>query len=548
MTIALRLGACAFIAALLHASDARGQSQAPAAADSGGATTLVATVADLAIDADHFREGVRRLLGKEREVGELSMDQRRKVLGALIDARLVALEAQRRGLGLRESVQAAVRDAERTAVNEVMYRREVEEKLQITPEDVREQYALWGAGEVVKPAHILVATREAADSVLAALDGGGDFGELARQRSTHGGSSLRHGSMGYLRRYLIPDRLREHIWDLPAGRVYPEPIHTIMGYHVVKVLGRGHQTLEQQEQAIRGFLGRKGRAILERDLHARLRVRYGYEWRGATVARLIRQGPTASADSVLARWQGGELTLAEYRQRASGPDVSSADASSMDTSRLHQVVDELSAEELIHLECRARRWDRLPEVGRRIEEARLQALGQALFESLGEGDPASEEEIRAFYDRHRSSYGGPDRLTVQEILVRDRATADSLHALIHEGADMADLARRHSIREETRQTGGIWEEVDKYGHASATVYRVAMAGEGLMEPVQLPTGNHSIIRVLAKEPGLPLELEEVEEAVRADLQTLAMDRLISGLRRQFRDRVSTDEQALGDLR
>ena len=48
------------------------------------------------------------------------------------------------------------------------------------------------------------------------------------------------------------------------------------------------------------------------------------------------------------------------------------------------------------------------------------------------------------------------KVHVQEILVADKATADSLHALLVAGADMADLARRHSIRAETRDAGGLW--------------------------------------------------------------------------------------------
>ena len=541
--VAARVGAYALAAVLVCVLGACGQNTAPETAPSRDASPVVATVGDLTIDAGDLRAGVERLMGDERELGDLSVAERRRVLGTLIDARLVALEAQRRGLQARASVRAQIHTAEREAVNEVMLQREVEERLAIGPEDVQEQYELWGSGEVVEPAHILVPTREAADSVLAVVEAGADFGELARQRSTHGGSSQRNGSMGSLRKFLIPDTIRERIWDLPAGAVYPEPIRTMMGFHVVKVLSRGHQSLEQQEKAIRGFLGRKRRAILKRDLFAHLQAKYGYEWRGDAVARLIREGPEAPVDAAVARWQGGELTVAGYRSRASGPD-----ASSTDTSRVHKIVDELAAEDLILLEGRNRGWDQLPEVRGRIEEVRLRSLGEALFQSVKESNAATEEEVRSFYESHRQSYRGPVRISVQEILVGDASTADSLYALILEGADMGELARRHSTREETRDAGGIWENVEQYGRGTATVYRLAAANEGLLKPVQLPTGGHSIIRVLSKEPGLPWPLQEVEEAVRGDLLTVAMDALISDLRRQHRSQVEVDEQALSQAR
>lgn len=557
----LRLGARVLVAALIagagnscQGSGPEPDSEAGSSADvaappastheapaGSSAEPLVATVGDYAVDAEHFRQGVLRLSGDEAKVADLSLGQRRQILGALIDLRLVALEADRRGLAQDSAVTIAVADAERAAVNDAMYRLEVEEQVEITPEDIREQYVLWGEGEVIEPAHILLATRGAADSVLAELASGADFAELARTRSIHGGSSVRGGSMGFLRKFLIPDRLRRHIWDLPAGALYPEPIPTMMGYHVVEIRRRGHQTMEQQEKAITGFLRRKRRAIAERDLHARLQGEYGYNYRAETVTRLVRQGPSASGDSVLARWRGGELTLAQFRARASGPN-----ASSTDTARIRKLISDLSAEEIIHREGLTRGWGSLPEVSRPVEEALLRALGEALFASLRETDPTAEE-VAAFYDTHRDSYRGPDRVSVQEILVDEAETADSLHALILAGADMAALARRHSIREETRQAGGIWEDVEKYEPTSATVYRRAREGEGLLEPVPLPSGGHSVIRVMGVGEGRILDLAEAGETVREDIQAVAMDSVITGLRRQYRSRVSIDDGALGQV-
>ena len=509
---------------------------------SAPAPVEVAAVGEYSIDVEHLRDAAQRLVGKDRQVADLSQTERRQVLAALVDMRLVALEAESRGLGDGAAVHAAVADAERAAINDLMYRLEVEEKVDIAPADVREQYALWGSGEVIEPAHILVRSEAAADSILRDLRAGADFGDLARAHSKHSGSSIRGGSMGVLRKYLIPDPLRRHIWDLPAGGLHPEPIRTMMGYHVVKVLRRAHQTMEQQEGAIRGFLGRKRRAVRERDLHLALQEKYGYEWRGDTVADLVRRGPTSPGDSVLARWRGGELTAAEFRARATGPN-----AASTDTARLHKLIDDLAAEEIIHREGLARGWGAADPVQRQVEQARLRALGEALLASLAETDP-SAGDAEAFYGVHRDRYRGPERLTVQEILVEEQGTADSLHALLVGGADMAELARRHSARAETRAAGGLWRDVEKYGATSATVYKKAMAGHGLLAPVPLPSGGYSIIRVVSVEAGEILPYEEVRDVARQDMQTLAMDAAIARLRRRHQDAVRIDREALASAR
>lgn len=502
----------------------------------------IAAVSTYTIDADHFRTAVARLLDKSQEVAELSREQRLRVMETLVGARLLALEAERRGLTGEKSVQLGLFDVARQALVDLTYQREVEEVVTISPEEVAAHYEVWGSGEEIEAGHILLRTREEAEVVLTELAAGANFGELAKERSQHAGSSTRRGSMGYLRKFLIPDRLRIHMWGKPVGAVNPEPIRTPMGFHVVKVLGRRYLTLEQQEKTIRNFLGRQKRAVLKRDLHQRLQEEYKYEWNGDTAERLIRQGPSASGDSVLAAWRGGRLTVGEYRRRASGPDASSTDA-----SRVRKVAEGLADEDLILLSGRAREWDQLPGVRRRVEEARLALLGQALFRSLADAWTASDGEVRTFYEKHRESYRGARRVSIREILVEDQVTVDSLYSLIQGGADMGEIARRHSTRLETRDQGGLWE-VDMNAPGSATVYRVSMAGEGLLEPRQLPTGGYSIIQVLEKGEGRVLGLEEVEEMARADMQTEAMDGLISRLRHEYGAQVVVDERALLEIR
>ena len=504
----------------------------------GGGPDAIARVGDYEIDAEHVRAAAVRLLQTE-DAGTLTAEQRQQVMAALVGSRLLAIEAERRDLRT-ETVRRGLAAALREAVNELYMERHVEAAIEITEAEVRGQFEAWGSGEEIEAAHILLPSREQADSVMAELAAGAGFADLAREHSRHAGSAARGGSMGYLRKYLIPGPLRPALWGRPVGYVHAEPLRTGMGYHIVTVLDRRHLGLAQQEKAIRGFLTRKRRAALERELSRRLQEEYAFEWRRPTAAALIRQGPAAPGDSVLARWRGGALTVDDFRRRARGPD-----ASASDPDRVRVLVEELALEDLVLAAGRAQGLDREPEVVRKVEQARLRLLGEALFASLGTADDAAARE---FYGSHRESYRGPARVTVQEILVADRATADSLHALIVAGADMADLARRHSLREASRKAGGLWTDLDRDAPGSATLYRNAMAGEGLLEPIAVPTGGVSVLRVLEKAPGPVLPYEDVAEAVHNDLQLLAMEDLIARLRVRHEDEIHVDAEALRGIR
>lgn len=506
------------------------------------ARRAIATVDRFSIDAEDLRRAAVRLINDDRSLAELSETERQQVLDVLIDVRLLALEAERRGLDRRADVREAVAAAERAVINPLVYQREVDARLNITDAEVREQYDLWGSGEVIEPAHILVRDRVTADAVLAALAEGADFADLARQHSLHAGSAARDGSMGFLRKYLIPDPLRERIWDLPAGTLYPTPVRTRMGYHVVKVRQRGQLSLEQQEHAIRSFLTRRGRAILRRDLMERLQQQFDYAWHTEAAVQLARQQARTPEQAVLASWRGGRLTVGEYRRRARGPGAVTAD-----TSRIRKAAEKLVAEELVLLEGRNQGLDGEPGVRRQVEAAYLGALSQAFSSALKESSAPSAEQVHTFFDIYREKYRGPDRMTIREIHVAERSTADSLYSLLLDGADMAALARSHTLRTESRKSGGLREDMDRYGSDDATVYRHALSGDGLLEPVALPTGGYSVIRVLERKPGRMLELAEVEAAVRTDLQAMVMDSLIAELRDQYSEQVTVDPYRLEQL-
>ncbi len=92
----------------------------------------------------------------------------------------------------------------------------------------------------VKVGHILVASEDLARSLIAALEKGADFEELALKHSRDPSVSQNKGIIGYIRRDdpLIPESLREAAFRLAPGTFAKEPVKTEFGYHVVMVFDR----------------------------------------------------------------------------------------------------------------------------------------------------------------------------------------------------------------------------------------------------------------------------------------------------------------------
>ena len=81
--------------------------------------------------------------------------------------------------------------------------------------------------------HILVETKEEADAIKVELDGGADFAEVAKEKST-GPSGPGGGSLGWFGPGMMVPEFEEAVAGMEAGGV-SEPVETQFGGHVIKL-------------------------------------------------------------------------------------------------------------------------------------------------------------------------------------------------------------------------------------------------------------------------------------------------------------------------
>jgi foldase protein PrsA len=99
--------------------------------------------------------------------------------------------------------------------------------------------------EQVHARHILVETEEEGDAVLARLEEGEDFVDLAAEYSIDTGSQDGGGDLGWFPRGVMVAEFDEAAFDLEIGET-SELIKTQFGYHVIEVLEREVRDLEPQ--------------------------------------------------------------------------------------------------------------------------------------------------------------------------------------------------------------------------------------------------------------------------------------------------------------
>ncbi|WP_374514626.1 peptidyl-prolyl cis-trans isomerase [Brevundimonas sp.] len=229
----------------------------------------VAKVQDETIWAsDVKREAVAQGLVGEGEPLDVTSDLFRRVLDEVIDQKLLAREAERRGLdnsALAQRRLEATRERilgdmlVETVVNNTISERKVEELYQ-------EQLRLARTSEEIRTRLILSRTKEEADAVVGILAQGAAFEAVAMERSIDEATRFSGGDLGYSTLDVMPQAYANALRDKPAGSTVG-PFQTEGGWAVLRVEDRRRETpptLEQARPQIVRYLTYEGvRQLLE---------------------------------------------------------------------------------------------------------------------------------------------------------------------------------------------------------------------------------------------------------------------------------------------
>jgi peptidyl-prolyl cis-trans isomerase C len=158
------------------------------------------------------------------------------LLTNLVNTRVVAEEARRQGVAKDAEVKRRIAQIEERMLEQEYLIRRVDKDL--TDKKVRESYDAMVKDtqpeEEVRARHILVASEQAANDVVARLNKGEDFAAIAKQVSTDG-SAQAGGDLGYFTRDRMVKPFSDAAFAMRPGSYTTKPVRTQFGFHVIKL-------------------------------------------------------------------------------------------------------------------------------------------------------------------------------------------------------------------------------------------------------------------------------------------------------------------------
>ncbi|MEW6750789.1 MAG: peptidyl-prolyl cis-trans isomerase [Candidatus Latescibacterota bacterium] len=516
---------------------------------------VVAKVGPTRITASDLRTYVQGLPSGllPRQTGD---EARRHCLQSLIDGRLLLMEARALGLDTTRAVREQVREAVDARVRHLYRTRQLTSRIEVTAAEVEDYYRAEGFDRQRRFGGILVDTRAQLDTVLAELEGGRPFAEVARARSRDARSARQGGELGFIGRemasrvHVPPEVFR----SLPPGEV-SGPLPAGQRWHVVRFTEERPVAFEAcRERVQQALFEERVREAETRHLEG-LRESFEVRVHGPGLQEVVDAyrgrdlGPLRSGATLVYAYRGGQVTAGQVAERLVKLRVESGFADSAQAantlSRLvlsPLLVQEAARRAGYYGEDEVRQFER-----RKAEDVLLEALKAAVITS---GLVVTEAEVRRYYDAHPEVFTQESAVWAEELLLATEEEARAVRAQIEAGAAFAELAER-SLRPKAAQNRARFHLHPREKALYPRLFPLVMAsrpGE-LVGPAESDSG-YSVFRVLGHEPQATEPYERArrraQAVVRLEREGEALQAYVANLRHRYTSAVQVFETRLAE--
>ncbi|WP_216634675.1 peptidylprolyl isomerase [Polynucleobacter sinensis] len=161
-------------------------------------------------------------------------DQAREML---VTRELILQEANNRGVTQRESVREQLEQSRMGILIAAVFEDYVEKEgvaeadLKVAYEQVKGQYS----GKEYHVEHILVEKEADAKAIIAQIKAGGNFEQIAKEKSKDPGSAPNGGDLGWVSDKALVPEFSKAMVQLKKGQITDKPVKSQFGWHIIKL-------------------------------------------------------------------------------------------------------------------------------------------------------------------------------------------------------------------------------------------------------------------------------------------------------------------------
>ncbi len=425
-------------------------------------------------------------LGSQFESAQDEFDKRRTILDSIIVTRLLVQAAYDKGLDNLEAVARAMSDNRDRFLLEALYDKHVASLASATDAEVREGWDFQGSK--VRALHILTETEDSANVLFEQLKSGVDFEQLAYECSMDPSARNNRGDLGYFTWGAMDEDFERAVFAMEVGEISP-PVKSPFGYHLIKLVDKTENELRESfadaKAGIKNLILNRKRQRLTRDYFSGIDERYAVNLDTTIAEYVIRKReqlyppqllpniPKNDFDDdqldrneqelILATWNGGQISLIEYLERAR-TQLPPANRPNFDNYEgLKGAISNIVRTDILVQEA----------ISEGLESSEMYQWKTRIFKEYSMADvmrsdslpkpvKPTEEDIRAYYDQNQAEFTIPGAVHLYEILISDEMQAQRLAKEVRSLKDFqskaAELTERPGYRAKKGDLGFVQEK------------------------------------------------------------------------------------------
>jgi len=424
--------------------------------------------------------------------------------------------------------------------------------------------------------------RARAKQIIAELQSGKDFAELAKKYSEDRATAERGGDLGFIKWGRMEEPIQNAVFSMSRYQITQEPVRSSRGFHVIQVTDRRimpQKPYEVERDNIVRILFRKHRdeimklynrfnEELEKRHHVRILeanldtlVAYFSRPEVDSTFRTFRRAKDLTFDWISPKIRALPLAYVDHKPYRLEDMFASikerAGGSPLMPMRSTKGVKEMMKTEIdIQLAIRygeRKGYDRISPYRQMIRNKKEEILTATVRQrEIQDKVKITEQMKKDYYKKHPEKYMLPAKANVQEILVSDLDLANRIARMAKRGVSFDRLAERYNTRVTTKKKKGHlgWLTAKSYGPIGRNALEMK-AGE-IRGPIKVGK-KYSIIKVLEHADARVRSYKEVMGNVESDLRRELIKKRETEwrdeLRRRFPTRMFTDvlDKTLRDL-
>lgn len=207
-------------------------------AEKGPDEKAIAVIGNHLISVDEFQEVIIRYRESDdmqKVLETLTPEGKERILTEMIEQRLLALEAQERGLDQDQEIKRIIESTVNSLLIDFLIEKEIG-RLDLSDDGLRKYYKsnqeAFMTEVRIKAKHIVTATRYEAEEALKEVKNGRDFSDVASELNIDS-SKAKGGDLGWISRGIMVKPFEEALFSLKEGHI-SDIVKTSFGYHIAK--------------------------------------------------------------------------------------------------------------------------------------------------------------------------------------------------------------------------------------------------------------------------------------------------------------------------